>query len=83
MKFGRALRDIILIPLPLGLLSIAFFIAGIPEGGVLMALFTLGAAWFIRPRRQQSVAASVPTADDEDIAPEIPAIGGPAGPTPP
>jgi hypothetical protein len=51
MRFASLLRDIILIPLPLALLAIAFFIAGIPEGGALMALFTLAAIWFIRPRR--------------------------------
>jgi hypothetical protein len=74
------IRDIVLIPLPLSLLAIAFFIAGIPEGGIVMALFALCAAWFIRPRKPQSVAASIPSADVEEIAPEVPASGGPQGP---
>jgi hypothetical protein len=81
MRFGRLIRDIVLIPLPISLLAVAFFIAGIPEGGVLMALFAAAAAWFIRPRKPQSVAGSIPTADvEEDIAPEVPGAGGPQGP---
>ncbi|MGZ8666802.1 MAG: hypothetical protein ACXWZM_06795 [Solirubrobacterales bacterium] len=83
MRFGRLIRDIVLIPLPLSLLAVAFFIAGIPEGGIVMALFALWAAWFIRPRKPQSVAASVPSADEEGIAPEVPAAGGSQGPTAP
>jgi hypothetical protein len=81
MRFGRLIRDIVLIPLPLSLLALAFFIAGIPEGGTLMVLFALWAIWFIRPRKPQSVAASIPSADvEEDIAPEVPGAGGPPGP---
>ncbi len=79
-KFGTTVRDIVLIPLPLGLLALAFFIAGIPEAGVVMTLFTLAAIWFIRPRKPVSVAAGVPTEDDgaeEEIAPQVPAAGGP------
>jgi len=80
-KFGTTVRDIVLIPLPLGLLALAFFIAGIPEAGVVMTLFTLAAIWFIRPRKPVSVAAGVPSKDDDDaegeIAPQVPAAGGP------
>ncbi len=50
MRLGGLIRDIVLIPLPLGALGAAFFIAGIAEAGLLMLLFTLAAAWFIRPR---------------------------------
>ena len=50
MRLGSLIRDILLIPLPLAALAVAFFIAGIAEAGLLMALFALAAAWFIRPR---------------------------------
>jgi hypothetical protein len=50
MRLGSLVRDILLIPLPLGALAVAYFIAGIVEAGLLMLLFTLAAAWFIRPR---------------------------------
>ena len=76
MKVAGLLRDIVLIPLPLGLLTVAFFIAGIVEAGVVMLLFTLAAIWFIRPRRATSVAAGVPTKDDDGL-PDVPVVSGP------
>ena len=52
--FLAVLRDFILIPLPLAALSVAFFVGGVPEGGIFMLIATLAALWFIRPRRRVS-----------------------------
>ena len=61
---GALIRDIFLIPLPFLAVSVAFFIGGVPEGGVFMAIATLAAVWFIRPRR-----AAMPPAETGPVTP--------------
>ena len=78
---GGLIRDIFLIPLPFLAVSVAFFVGGVPEGGVFMAIATVAAVWFIRPRRPTAPpAASGPGAPLQSGIPEQPPDSGAAPP---
>ena len=79
---GGLIRDIFLIPLPFLAVSIAFFVGGVPEGGVFMLLVTLAAIWFIRPRRAE-VPPAKPSGDATPLQRGIPEQPPGSGAEPP
>jgi hypothetical protein len=48
------IRDLILIPVPLALLAVGFFVAHVEEGGILMLVCAVAGVWYVlRPLRQK------------------------------